>query len=309
MTKISFLLTALFFTLTTYAQRFSVMSYNCENAFDTIHDAGKDDVDFLPDGNRHWTRKRMYDKLKRIGKVILSVDSLRPVDIVCLNEVENDTVLTYLTKRTALNRVGYEYVMTNSLDDRGIDVALLYSPFTFHLISYNSIRPTVKSRTRDVLHVCGWVASGDTVDVFAVHLPSKLNGRTSERNRLIIARQITDRIDSLEKVRTNPHVIVMGDFNDGPSTDVVRNGFKGLHNLMTTKDHSYKYQGQWDCIDQLLVNDNMRRKLIKSGVASKPFMLEPDERYSGQKPKRTYIGWKYHDGYSDHLPVTASFEL
>lgn len=34
-----------------------------------------------------------------------------------------------LTKRSALRTAGYEYVMTNSPDERGIDVALLYHPF------------------------------------------------------------------------------------------------------------------------------------------------------------------------------------
>lgn len=296
-------------SLALHAQRFSVMTYNCENAFDTIHDAHKNDTEFLPDGNRHWTRSRMYKKLKNIGKVILSVDSVRPVDVVCLNEVENDTVLTYLTRNTALNRVGYQYIMTNSLDERGIDVALLYSPFTFHLISYDVIRPAIKDHTRDVLHACGWVASGDTIDIFAIHLPSKLNGKTSERNRMVIARQIMDYIDSLGSVRTVLNVIVMGDFNDGPESSVVRKGFKQLTNLMTKNDLSYKYQGQWDCIDQILVSDNLKQKVVEAKVASRPFLLEPDDKFSGLKPRRTYIGWKYNDGFSDHLPVTANFLL
>lgn len=297
------------FTQPLSSQNFRIATYNCENAFDTLPDVGKNDKEFLPDGTRHWTRKRMYDKLKSIGKVILSIDSLRPVDVVCLNEVENDSVLTWLTRNTALNRVGYKYIMTNSLDERGIDVALLYSPFTFHLISYDIIRPRIDIKTRDVLHACGTVASGDSVDVFALHLPSKLNGLQSERNRMKIAAQIMSYIDSLKHARTSPHIILLGDFNDGPASDVVKKGFKGLTNLMTTKDKSYKYQGQWDCIDQMLVNDNLMGKLRDVHVVSYPFLLEPDEKYSGTKPKRTYIGWKYNHGFSDHLPVTAVFEF
>ena len=31
---------------------------NCENLFDTQHDDGKEDYEFLVDGQRHWTRTR-----------------------------------------------------------------------------------------------------------------------------------------------------------------------------------------------------------------------------------------------------------
>src|SRR3712207_8786524 len=41
----------------------------------------------------------------------------------------NDSVLTDLTKKSLLRNARYEYVMTDSPDERGIDVALLYSPF------------------------------------------------------------------------------------------------------------------------------------------------------------------------------------
>ena len=38
------------------AQGLTIMTYNCENAFDTIHDEGKRDEEYLPEGTRHWTR-------------------------------------------------------------------------------------------------------------------------------------------------------------------------------------------------------------------------------------------------------------
>lgn len=300
---ITFLL-ALTISASLFSQDFVLASYNCENAFDTIHDEGKNDYEFLPQGNRRWSRKRMFNKLKNIGKVILSIDSVKPADIICLEEVENDTVLTYLTCNTSLARIGYRYVMTSSLDERGIDVAILYSPFTFHLISSHIIRPRIDGFTRDVLHVTGWIAGGDTLDVFAVHLPSKLKGKTSERNRLIIASQIMDCIDSLRSVRSNLNAVIMGDFNDGPGSKVVRQGFGGMTNLMTRRHQSYKYQGRWDCIDQILVNKEMLHRVKESGVATRQFLLEPDERYSGTKPRRTFVGWNYNaSGFSDHLPV------
>ena len=33
------------------------------------------------------------------------------------------------------------------------------------------------------------------------------------------------------------------------------------------------------------------------------FLLEDDDRFVGQQPKRTFIGYRYHGGISDHLPI------
>ena len=34
---------------------YGVMFYNLENLFDTIHDEGKNDYEYLPDGGNKWT--------------------------------------------------------------------------------------------------------------------------------------------------------------------------------------------------------------------------------------------------------------
>lgn len=299
------------------AQPLTVMSYNCENAFDTIHDVGKNDQAYLPDSPRRWTRNRMYRKLKNIGKVIAAVGDTRPVDIICLAEVENDTVLSYLLRRTPLASVGYEYVMTNSADQRGIDVAMVYSPFTFHPINHHAIRAGTSTPTRDVLYVSG-TAGTDTLDIYVAHLPSKLNGKTGEKNRRIVAEAIMRSVDSLKTVRRQPRIIVLGDFNDGPRSKLIRTAFGSLVCLsesyqLLNKDArykvggSYKYQGTWDCIDQIFVSPNLSRS--RAFIANLPFLLEEDNKYGGLQPSRTYIGYKYNNGYSDHLPILLQIDL
>ena len=37
-------------------QMHAVAFYNLENLFDTCHDEGKNDWEFLPDGSYHWTK-------------------------------------------------------------------------------------------------------------------------------------------------------------------------------------------------------------------------------------------------------------
>ena len=123
---------------------FTFVELNCENLFDCRHDSLKNDTEFLPDGAYHWTRTRYWQKLDRIGQAILSCgvkeQTWQLPDMVALCEVENDSVLHDLTRRSLLRNARYDYVMTNSPDERGIDVALMYSPYSFRLIGSHSVR-------------------------------------------------------------------------------------------------------------------------------------------------------------------------
>ena len=137
---------------------FCVVSWNIENLFDTHHDSLKNDHEFLPDAMRHWNYSRYKKKLVDVARVITAIGEWSPPALVGLCEVENDTVLRDLTRRSPLKELSYRYVMTNSPDLRGIDVALLYQRDLFKLLSSRSISiPPLKQYhpTRDLLHVSG----------------------------------------------------------------------------------------------------------------------------------------------------------
>ena len=51
--------------------------------------------------------------------------------------------------------------------------------------------------------------------------------------------------------------------------------------------------------------DKLMADLTDCHIHDAPFLLEDDEKYGGVQPKRTYIGHRYHKGYSDHLPLVA----
>lgn len=313
----------------------SVMAYNCENAFDTIHDAGHSDYDFLPDGANKWSRYRMHRKLRNIAQVIAATDTSRPVDIVGLCEVENDSVLTWLTRQSALAPFRYNYIMTDSPDQRGIDVAILYSRFTVFPIYHEYIRhPDPKVRTRDILHLSAEIATGDTLDVFMLHLPSKTGGQSAARNRTTMLRTLRCSIDTILTSRPDARIIIMGDFNSSVRNTAIEKilGCGTLHRknkklnkakrpqpILTdltegNKPGTYKYRGQWSCIDHIIVSRNLldadtrlHTSAQHSGICSNPFLLETDPNHNGNKPFRTYLGNHYHGGYSDHLPVWARF--
>ena len=313
-------------TISVSAQEsFRVLFWNTENLFDCKDDSIKNDAEFLPEATRHWTYFRYRDKIRNLAKGIIASGIENVPDLVGLCEVENDSCLIDLVKYSPLREAGYRYVMTDSPDQRGIDVALLYQRGSFKYIQHQSIRiphqQLKKSPTRDILHVVGRVVSGDSLDVFVVHFPSRSGGKAqSESYRLFIAEKLKQTIDSVMQVRQHPSVIVMGDFNDNPTDKSLKKVLcadGNLQNLMKEKkEGTYRYRGEWEIIDQFLVsktllNENSRihTSLENAQILRHPFLLLEDEKYGGYKPFRTYNGMKYQGGYSDHLPIALDIAI
>ena len=256
---------------------FSVMAWNVENVFDTIHDAGKQDEEFLPEGSHRWSRYRFYKKLQEIGKTIVAVDSVQPIDIIGLCEVENDTVMVCMTERTQLHKLGYSYVMTHSEDERGIDVALLYAPMRFRLLEHESIRTKTSRPVRDVLHATGTIPQGDTLDIYLVHLPSKRGGLAADKNRLTVINKLLEHTDSICHIRNQANIIIMGDFNDelrGKQWEPFRRrGFKDV--IQGKQPGTYKYQGTWNILDHILLKTSSFH--TESDIVAPSFLLEQDK--------------------------------
>lgn len=298
------------------AQQLTIVELNCENLFDYTHDDGKDDAEYLPDATRHWTKKRYWTKLNNIAQDLLSCSDDGIPDIIALCEVENDSVMHDLTRRSLLRNAGYEYLMTSSPDLRGIDVALLYSPFSFAPIRSYSLRvtPVAGMRpTRDILYACGQIVSGDTLHVFVVHAPSRYGGeRYSRPFRQAVAERLCQSIDSVRTLSPEAAILIAGDFNDeadGPALQQLAN--HGLCNI--TKDArgqngvkgTYRYKGEWGSIDHIFGSPYIYNKVESVRIHSPKFLLEEEKIYGGYRPHRTYNGMRYQRGYSDHLPLVV----
>lgn len=301
------------------AQTLTVVELNCENLFDCQHDSLKQDTEFLPEAMRHWTRKRYWKKLNNIAQELLSTCDDGIPDLIALCEVENDSVLHDLCRRSPLRNAGYEYVMTNSPDLRGIDVALLYSPVSFALIGSRSIRvmPVEGMRpTRDILYVKGRILSGDTLHLFVVHAPSRYGGeRYSRPFRQAVAERLCQSVDSIRAISPDASILVAGDFNDEADGPIVT--YIGQHGLVNlTKDArgqndvrgTYRYQGQWGSIDHIFGSPYIYNKVEKAYIHAPKFLLEEEKTYGGVRPRRTYNGMRYQRGYSDHLPLVLRLQ-
>jgi len=297
---------------------------NCENLFDCRHDSLKNDTEFLPTSGRQWTPRRYWRKLDHIGQAIISCSTdtvtYQLPDLVALIEVENDSVLYDLTRRSLLRNAGYEYVLTSSPDERGLDVALLYQPFSFQYLHHHAIRvaPMRGMRpTRDILYVCGRDMSGDTLHVFVVHAPSRYGGERETRPfRRLVVNRLMQSVDSLQTLSPHARILVAGDFNDylGDASlcDLEDGGFihvsaeaKGSHGAKAT----YRFQGLWASLDHIFASPSLSLNVDFCFVNDQLFLLEEDKKYGGVKPYRTFNGMRYQRGFSDHLPLVARFRL
>lgn len=316
-------------------RRFRVVEWNVENLFDTVHDAGFEDREFLPDGAYGWTSGRFFSKLSIVARTLAALGGTTPADLIALCEVENDSVLTALTRRSLLARLGYEYVMTRSADPRGIDVALLYQPLAFRPYSSRSLRVPVNPRSghpsRDVLFVSGETVAGDTLHVFVCHLPSRRGGRrASEPYRMQCAGVIRAAVDSLLQTDSCAKIIIAGDFNDEPHNACIKTtlgasvppdsgaiGTLAAMYVLTAGLEApggvrgtYKYRGVWNRLDNILVSGALLRSreglhttAVGCAIQALPHLVEPDGGNGDVKLRRTFLGRYWHGGASDHLPL------
>lgn len=72
---------------------------------------------------------------------------------------------------------------------------------------------------------------------------------------------------------------------------------------------SYRYQGEWQTLDHIIVSGNLLNGKAdlqvsrRMGIYDADFLLEEERGTFGVRPKPTYRGPHYIGGYSDHLPV------
>ena len=278
-----------------------IVNYNVENLFHPAHDSLKDDLEWTADGERHWTYTRYNRKVENIARVLTNIGEWDGVDIVGLQEVEDSLCLKRLCY--TLRRGEYDFVHYDSPDRRGIDVALLYKKARIDTVRTRPIRvPLGEETTRDILYVCAAVDKRDTLHLFVCHLPSQRGGKAeSQWKRDQAKRVLQAAVNSLLSVDSRAKIIIMGDMNDAPKADL-----NGLANRMTDLQNAgqgtHKYRGVWTCLDQFYTSSALD-SLSTVRIYDAEWIQESDEKNLGLKPKRTYNGFHYQNGYSDHLPI------
>ena len=253
--------------------------YNLENLFDTCHDEGKNDYEYLPDGTNKWTGLKYSHKLKNMARVLSEMGTDKLPGIGCaaigVSEVENRKCLSDLVSQPPLLSRDFKFVHVEGPDARGVDCALLYNPTLFTVRDYKLvpdiyIKPEdVDRATRGFLVVSGTMG-GEHVTIIVNHLPSR--GAVSFY-REEGGRQLRLIKDSLMRDDPNVKLLIMGDMNDDPQDKsmAVQLGAKrkikdveepdGLWNpwwdVLASGTGTLQYQGAWNLFDQIILSHSL----------------------------------------------------
>lgn len=309
--------------------------YNLENFFDTTHDAGKNDHDFLPSGSKGNTPAVYMQKVNNMASVIKDIGTAFSPDgvaVIGVAEIENDNVLRDLTNNEQLKGRNYKFVHYESPDSRGIDVALLYNPKYLSVDTSYPLQVSLPrgahnglSATRDILLVKGQL-NGETFYFFVNHWPSRLGGQAASEGDRVIAASVARRaIDSILVKDAKANIILMGDLNDNPDNNSIVKTLRSNGDLKGQDATSLyspflsfyqkgigtlAYQDAWALFDQIIVSRNLLSKenpkqhyfFYKASIFKRDDMIQLTGRYKGY-PKRTYDFDRFANGFSDHFPT------
>ena len=340
MKKLLSLLAVMFLAGTLNAQaqekKFSVYAigfYNLENLFDTCHDAGKNDYEYLPDGRNKWSGLKYTSKLRNMARVLseMGTDKLPLVGCAAIgvSEVENAKCLTDLCNQDVLKARNFQFCHIEGPDQRGVDCGLLYNPSLFtvrnvKLVPYVYDLPKDSMRaTRGFLVVSGTMAN-EHVTIIVNHLPSR---GASSYYRELGGKQIRVVKDSLIAEDPQVKLFIMGDMNDDPkdpsmsvalgarrNMEEVEEG--GLYNpfwkIHDSGTGTLSYNNAWNLFDQIILSRNLldlegTKKydgltLFQPQIFRRDYLFQQEGKYKGN-PLRTHAGGVWLDGYSDHLPT------
>ena len=319
---------------------YAIGFYNLENLFDTTHDEGHNDYQFMPDGSYKWNELKYQHKLHNMAKVLseMGTDWKATEKVGCavigVSEVENAHCMSDLCEQPALKAKNFQFVHIEGPDYRGVDCALIYQPSLFtvrdvKLVPYYYEREADRERgraTRGFLTVSGTLA-GEHVTIIVNHWPSRFS---DSFYRECAGRQCKVVVDSLKREDPSVKILVMGDMNDDPTnksmveglsckSEIDETGPNDMYNpwynvLVKEKTGTLQYDGRWNLFDQIVLSPSLLNqkgakdfstlKYYKHQVFKRDYLFQTEGNYKGGT-KRTHAGGVWLDGYSDHLPTVV----
>lgn len=303
--------------------------YNVENLFlpdpKPVHR-----LDPTRSGLKNWDEQRYRNKLFKISHVFQLMKEENGVlpFLIGLSEVSGRKVLEDLVEMEPFNSE-YGIVHYNSMDERKVDVALLYDKskveiidsetITFFFEIINKKNTENYDTTRDVLF-SKIKYKGTVVNVFIAHLPSKREKDVNKPKRDFILNEIRSRILRIV-LEEKEHVILCGDFNENPDDEnLVKILYDNDHEevlvnpfqeLFSTRNYSTFHYKSGLLYDQIILSKSLFDNDVLNFQNAKIFNSEKissrTRNFEG-RPFRTYAGTRYLGGYSDHFPVFVQFE-
>ena len=311
------------------AEPISIMTFNVENLFDTIHDEGKNDETYLPLNQKrskahidkcneidveYWREQCLYwdwseavvsQKLTSIGLAIKQVNEGQGPDIIAFQEVENENILERL-RDEQLAGLGYQsIVLLEGKDIRGIDVAFMAKfpavDAQHHDIQFPALERERIGDTRPILEATFELPDGELLTGFAVHFPAPFHPTIMRESAYTTLNNLLDAIPS------NRIAFAAGDFNTTSEEDReknmldrwVRPDWQVAHDLCSECRGSSYYPptGEWSFLDMVLWRPAGSWSMVTSYLANN---TEQQVRSDGT-PKRFRL--PEATGVSDHWPL------
>jgi len=298
--------------------------YNVENLF-LPDPKPTHKLDPTHSGLRNWDDRKYKNKLHKISHVFQLIEDKKgslPF-LIGLSEISGRKVLEELVQMQPFNS-NYGIVHYNSMDERKVDVALLYDKSKVEILDSEAItfffergNPNKEDydTTRDVLF-SKIKCNDEIINVFVAHLPSKREKDVNKPKRDFILKEIKEKIVGIV-TNSNESVILFGDFNENPDEEnlvemlsdnhsgkILENPFR---QLFTEKKYSTYHYKSGLLFDQIILsasffNESKGFCFEEAYVFNAEELSSRDKMFSG-RPFRTYAGTRYLGGYSDHFPV------
>ena len=313
--------------------------YNLENLFDTIHDEGKNDYEYLPDGGNKWTSMKYENKVKNMAYAVSQLGTdYDPRGAACVGvaEVENIGCLYDLCAEanSKYNR-RLKPILVEGPDRRGVDVGFLYDSVMFKPSKVNAFELKAhyadggEIKTRLQLCVSGYLMGDgkpEKIHVIVNHWPSRYGGELSSRPGRDTAAMLCKSIcDSIYLKEPKAKIIIMGDLNDDPYNHSCKEVLKArkyreevepmgyfntMWQMLDRGIGSLAYNGSWNLFDQIIINETLMNEKIESGkwtywkaqIFNKPFLTVQEGKDKGT-PLRTHKAGVWQNGYGDHYPT------
>ncbi|OUS01467.1 endonuclease [Flavobacteriales bacterium 33_180_T64] len=313
----------------------TVAFYNLENLFDTVNDTTKLDerspiMEMKADREGVYAKK-VHNMARVISDIGVDVTGNTPA-IIGVCEVENRQVLVDVVNDPLLLAKNYGIIHYESPDARGIDVALLYQKELFRPTNHSSHEVKIyddktreRKQTRDQLLVSGEL-DGDLIHIIVNHWPSRSGGEARSRPKRVAAARVSKSlVDSLQSKDPYAKVFIMGDLNDDPTNESVKEVLKAksekedveLKGIYNPYENMFRksgfgttaYRDAWSLFDQILMSKPLIEKddyssfrLYKAGIYNKVYLTNKRGRYKGY-PFRSFADGGFTEGFSDHFPV------
>jgi endonuclease/exonuclease/phosphatase family metal-dependent hydrolase len=315
----------------------TILSYNVENLFDDSSN-GNEYFEYDPSGET-WNTTLYQTKSMHIAEAIKTSVQGGP-DILALQEIENENTLLEL-RDTYLKNMRYLYHALVPAPDAAVNTAVL-SRYPITSIKAHAIHLDGSDRLRNILEVHITIDDA-TLFLFNNHWKSKSGGaEETEPLRLEAAWVVKQRVAAILEEDPDADIVLAGDFNENideytriagayQTAFIPENGRypdeftrksivytadrdHGSNDTGTTKlyscwtdaeaEGSYYYRGRWETIDNIILSPGL---FDEKGLQFEEFEVVDHSFLLNEKglPKRWNSTIK--KGYSDHLPLIATF--